>query len=360
NSWLYCRSFGLRKLVSIDSPCHRIARQWRSRGLPLPVPACSSFCGHGDTLRSTPARMTATAPRRGAGNGLELRLTLVSKGSCVVDRLAFAGLSLKAQPAAAADTCGIGRPCPASSSRSSTTMASALTPQQQGVVSGVPLTAWAPLRLVPGPRLPLHLTEPGLGDATPQPTTSHTPASQPATSGTGSSLAPSPAFIRPLSPSPTSPFFLPAAAALTPATSTTSAASSRPYCPAQPTSLSPCPSPAPSPPQQQHAPGTPWQSAADLPCRLGLARAISQVLRARCPQLPPATRLALTRVVELALYCGAPSPSTYLDKGSLQLRVLKAVQERGAAAAARRRGLQHGKAVAHDPAASEAVGRLAA
>ncbi|GFH08390.1 hypothetical protein HaLaN_03341 [Haematococcus lacustris] len=132
---------------------------------------------------------------------------------CVVDRLAFAGLTLKAQPAAATDTCGIGRPCPASSSRSSTTMASALIPQQQGVVSGVPLTAWAPLRLVPGPRPPLHLTAPGLA---------------------------------------------------------------------------------------------------------------------------------------------------YLDKGSLQLRVLKAVQERGAAAAARRRGLQHGKAVAHGPAASEAVGRLAA
>ncbi|KAJ9526906.1 hypothetical protein QJQ45_017720 [Haematococcus lacustris] len=272
------------------------------------------------------------------------------------------GLTLKAQPAGATDTCGVGRPCPpsSSSSRSSTTTASALTPQQQGVVTGVPQTAWAPLRLVPGPRPPLHLTAPGLGDATLQPTTSHTPASKPATSGTGSSLASSPAPIRPPSPSPTSPFLLPAAAALTPATSTTSAASSRPYCPAQPTSPSPCPSPAPFPPQQQHAPGTPWQSAADLPCRLGLARAISQVLRVRCPQLPPPTRLALTRVVELALYCGAPSPPAYLDKGSLQLRVLKAVQERGAAAAARRRGLQHGKAVAHGPAASEAVGRLTA
>jgi hypothetical protein len=83
-----------------------------------------------------------------------------------------------------------------------------------------------------------------------------------------------------------------------------------------------------------------WQSVADVPQRLEVARAIVRLVHARGLQsLLGAATLAAARAVEVALYRSAPSRESYLDLATLESRVAAVVRQRASAAAARRAAL---------------------
>ncbi|KAJ9508747.1 hypothetical protein QJQ45_028053 [Haematococcus lacustris] len=227
-------------------------------------------------------------------------------------------------PTAAAGTCSSWPP--SSSSSGSARCKAYGCSSQQATVIGVPVAYWQPLGLLPAYQPQADPTHPA-----------HPPtplAASPATSTSGSCSPPPPCPTAPRSPSPTSPPRPPLPLALQPDAATSAATSTSARKPglqqaSSSTTCLPAPPPAPT-----------WQSAADLPHRLGIARGITHILQARCPQLPPPTRLALTRAMEVALYRAAPSPAAYLDASSLPARVLGVLRQRLAAAARRRAGLR--------------------
>ncbi|KAL6750687.1 hypothetical protein V8C86DRAFT_2801787 [Haematococcus lacustris] len=100
------------------------------------------------------------------------------------------------------------------------------------------------------------------------------------------------------------------------------------------------PAATPTPLSIASPPTAPWQSLADVPERLNLARAIVQLVQAQGLQqvLGPAT-LAAAQAIEVSLYRTAPSRDNYLDRSSLAVRVLQVVRQRVAAARARRAAL---------------------
>jgi hypothetical protein len=84
--------------------------------------------------------------------------------------------------------------------------------------------------------------------------------------------------------------------------------------------------------------GARWQSLADVPLRLAVARRVLCLLRVRCGSrvaASPGAALEAVRAVEVALYRGAPSRDAYAEETTLQARVAAYVRER--CAAARRR-----------------------
>lgn len=84
-----------------------------------------------------------------------------------------------------------------------------------------------------------------------------------------------------------------------------------------------------------------WQSAADTATRLEVARAIINTLQSHGWHHSLGPKLAdAVRLLELCLYRTADSKAAYCNTSDLEARIVTAVQQRAAAAAARRARLQ--------------------
>lgn len=99
-----------------------------------------------------------------------------------------------------------------------------------------------------------------------------------------------------------------------------------------------------------------WQNRADLPLRLECARAIMRHLQHHgTSNMDDRTLLLAVRAVEVALYRAAPSRDVYMDFTTLHARLMALLQQRAAAASARRAALRRLRAQsvgAHEAAAA--------